>query len=170
MKKTAAIIVFIVIAVGAILGGRWYDNKLSAENTQSAEAVGAAQAAAQAQLMSELKITDTTVGTGTVAEAGESLTVNYTGKLDNGTVFDSSYSRNQPFTFTLGVGDVIQGWDLGVPGMRVGGTRTIVIPPDLGYGAQGDGPVPANATLHFTIQLLSVSTSTPTSTVNVTPQ
>jgi peptidylprolyl isomerase len=170
MKRAVSIIIFIVLAVGAIFLGRWYDNKLSAESAESAAAVGAAQAAAQAQLMAELKIQDVTVGTGATAMNGETLTVNYIGTLDDGTTFDSSYARNQPYVFTIGRGDVIKGWDLGLVGMKVGGKRTLVVPPDLAYGAQSNGPVPANATLHFTVQLLSVSTSTPTSTVSVTAQ
>ncbi len=108
--------------------------------------------------MDGLKIVDTTVGTGTVAQNGDVVTVNYVGKLDNGSTFDSSYSRNQPFSFTLGAGSVIKGWDLGVLGMRVGGTRELTIPADLGYGAGGFPPViPPNATLHFTVTLLSVT-------------
>ena len=107
--------------------------------------------------MEGLQIKDITVGTGTVAQNGDTVTVNYIGTLDNGTTFDSSYSRKQPFSFTLGVGQVIKGWDLGVLGMRVGGTRELTIPPALGYGAQGAGGViPPNATLHFTVALLSV--------------
>jgi FKBP-type peptidyl-prolyl cis-trans isomerase len=162
MKKISLAIIFILIAVGLVWAGIWYDNKLSAEDTQSAAAQSAAAAAAEAQLLSEITIKDTTVGTGAVAEDGDTLTVNYVGTLDNGTTFDSSYSRNQPFTFTLGVGNVIPGWDLGLVGMKVGGTRTLVIPPDLAYGSEGNGPVPGNATLHFTIQLLSIATSTAT--------
>ncbi|KKW43214.1 MAG: FKBP-type peptidyl-prolyl cis-trans isomerase [Parcubacteria group bacterium GW2011_GWA2_56_21] len=75
----------------------------------------------------------------------------------NGTKFDSSYDRNQPFQFKLGEGRVIQGWEQGFAGMRVGGKRTLVIPPELGYGAQGIGPIPPNATLVFEVELLEVS-------------
>ncbi len=159
MKRAALIIIFIVLAVGFIWAGIWYDGKLSSESAQSAVAQGAAAAQAQAQLMGELQIKDVTVGTGPTAENGDVVTVNYVVTLDNGTTFDSSYARKQPFTFTLGAGQVIKGWDLGVAGMKVGGTRTLVIPPDLGYGAQVSGPIPANSTLHFTVQLLSVATS-----------
>ena len=111
-----------------------------------------------------LGIKDTTVGTGAEAVAGKSVTVNYTGKLTNGTVFDSSYSRNQPFTFTLGAGQVIKGWDEGVAGMKVGGVRELTIPPSLGYGDQATGSIPANSTLLFTVSLVSVSDATPTPT------
>ncbi len=99
----------------------------------------------------------------TVAEPNDIVTVNYTGKLANGTVFDSSASHGQPFTFTLGVGQVIPGWDKGIVGMKVGQTKTLVIPPNEAYGAQGvKNPstgkyiIPPNSTLTFTVQLVSV--------------
>jgi len=104
----------------------------------------------------ELQSTDETVGTGAEAVAGKSVTVNYTGTLTDGTKFDSSYDRNQPFTFTLGGGQVIKGWDQGVVGMKVGGKRKLVIPPSLGYGSQAQASIPANSTLVFEIELLDV--------------
>ena len=104
-----------------------------------------------------LVIRDDVVGTGAEATAGALLTVNYVGTLSNGTKFDSSYDRNQPFQFKLGEGRVIKGWEQGFAGMRVGGKRTLVIPPELGYGAQGIGPIPPNATLVFEVELLEVS-------------
>jgi FKBP-type peptidyl-prolyl cis-trans isomerase len=104
-----------------------------------------------------LVIEDITVGTGPVAAAGNTVTVNYVGTLLNGTKFDSSYDRNQPFTFRLGTGAVIAGWDQGVPGMRVGGKRRLTIPPNLAYGNQANGPIPANSTLRFDIELLAVN-------------
>ena len=105
-----------------------------------------------------LIINDVKVGTGAVAKAGETVTVNYTGWLMNGKKFDSSKDRNEPFTFQLGAGQVIPGWDEGVAGMKVGGTRILIIPPALGYGAQGTpgGPIPPNATLKFEVELLGV--------------
>jgi FKBP-type peptidyl-prolyl cis-trans isomerase len=106
---------------------------------------------------SGLKYQDLVVGTGQEAKSGDSVTVNYTGWLDDGTKFDSSIDRNQPFTFTLGTGGVIQGWDEGVVGMKVGGKRRLVIPPDLAYGSQGaSGVIPPNATLTFEVDLLSI--------------
>lgn len=104
-----------------------------------------------------LKIEDQVVGTGDLATAGKKITVNYSGTLTNGTKFDSSYDRNQPFVFTLGAGEVIQGWDKGFDGMKVGGKRKLTIPPDMGYGAQGAGSaIPPNATLIFEVELLKV--------------
>ena len=103
-----------------------------------------------------LQTGDVTPGTGAAAADGESLTVQYTGWLSDGTVFDSSRSAGrQPFTFTLGQGSVIKGWDEGLVGMKVGGKRRLVIPPSLGYGAQATGCIPANATLVFDVELLS---------------
>jgi peptidylprolyl isomerase len=105
---------------------------------------------------SGLRITDLEVGTGAEAIAGQSVTVNYRGSLTNGKEFDSSYGRG-PFSFRLGGGQVIQGWDEGVAGMKVGGKRKLVIPPDLGYGSRGAGGViPPDATLIFEVELLKV--------------
>jgi FKBP-type peptidyl-prolyl cis-trans isomerase len=104
-----------------------------------------------------LKFTDDQVGTGTEARKGKTVSVHYTGWLLDGTKFDSSRDRNQPFSFPLGQGQVIKGWDEGVAGMKVGGKRTLVIPPDLGYGTRGAGGViPPNATLKFEVELLDV--------------
>jgi FKBP-type peptidyl-prolyl cis-trans isomerase len=106
---------------------------------------------------SGLKYTDTKVGTGAEAKAGQTAVVHYTGWLTNGTKFDSSKDRGQPFTFPLGGGRVIKGWDEGVQGMKVGGTRKLTIPANLGYGAQGAGGViPPNATLVFEVDLLDL--------------
>lgn len=106
---------------------------------------------------SGLQYQDLVVGAGAEAVAGKSVTVHYTGTLQDGSQFDSSVDRNQPFSFILGAGQVIPGWDEGVAGMKVGGKRKLVIPPGLAYGAQGYPPViPANATLTFDVELLEV--------------
>jgi FKBP-type peptidyl-prolyl cis-trans isomerase len=112
-----------------------------------------------------LQIANPVVGTGAEAVNGRLVTVHYTGWLysataagNKGTKFDSSRDRNQPFQFTLGVGQVIQGWDQGVAGMRVGGQRTLIIPPGLAYGSRGSGSaIPPNATLVFDVELLAVN-------------
>jgi FKBP-type peptidyl-prolyl cis-trans isomerase FkpA len=111
---------------------------------------------------SELSSTDQATGSGDEAVFGKSVTVEYTGWLydpnaadKKGNRFDSSRGR-EPFTFRLGGGEVIRGWDQGVNGMKVGGKRTLVIPPALGYGANGQGPIPANSTLLFEVELISV--------------
>jgi FKBP-type peptidyl-prolyl cis-trans isomerase FkpA len=106
---------------------------------------------------SGLTIEDVTVGSGAVAAAGQKVKVHYTGWLTNGTKFDSSKDRGDPFEFPLGGGRVIKGWDEGVQGMKIGGTRKLTIPPALGYGARGAGGViPPNATLVFEVELLGV--------------
>ena len=110
---------------------------------------------------SGLKFEDTVEGTGATAQSGHSVSVHYTGWLYSngvaGTKFDSSKDRGEPFRFSLGGGQVIRGWDEGVAGMKIGGTRRLVIPPELGYGARGAGGViPPNATLLFEVDLLGV--------------
>ena len=106
---------------------------------------------------SGLQYEDITLGSGATATAGKSVTVHYTGWLTNGTKFDSSKDRNEPFEFNLGAGQVIRGWDEGVQGMKVGGIRKLTIPASLGYGARGAGRViPPNATLVFEVELLGV--------------
>jgi len=97
-------------------------------------------------------------GEGAEAKAGDKVTVQYVGVLyDNGEEFDASWNRNEPFSFTLGNSEVIAGWDQGVEGMKVGGRRELIIPPQLGYGSEAVGPIPANSTLVFVIDLLAVS-------------
>lgn len=110
-----------------------------------------------APLPTELVVTDVVVGAGAEATPGSMVAVHYTGTLPDGTVFDSSIPRGEPFVFSLGAGQVIKGWDQGVAGMKVGGKRTLVIPADLAYGPQAVGNIiPANATLLFDVELIAV--------------
>jgi FKBP-type peptidyl-prolyl cis-trans isomerase FkpA len=104
-----------------------------------------------------LRYADLAAGEGAEAKAGQDVTVHYTGWLTDGRKFDSSRDRGSPFSFRLGGGQVIRGWDEGVAGMRVGGRRRLEIPPELGYGSRGVGPIPGGATLIFAVELLSVS-------------
>jgi|GEM_PF-2478659 FKBP-type peptidyl-prolyl cis-trans isomerase len=160
MKKGILLAVYVVVAAAVIGVGAWYANTLTQPSQSSAQQTSTQN---NQNNMDGLVIKDDVVGTGTVAAAGDTVTVNYTGKLDDGTTFDSSLNPGRtPFSFTIGTNppQVIVGWDQGLRGMKVGGTRELTIPPALGYGSQGAGSViPPNATLHFTVTLLSVSSS-----------
>lgn len=124
--------------------------------TTSSTATSAAPAK-EVTLPGGTKYVDEVVGTGDEAKAGKTVTVHYTGKLTNGTKFDSSRDHGQPFSFPLGGGQVIKGWDNGVAGMKVGGKRKLTIPPEEGYGAAGAGDrIPPNSTLVFDVELLGV--------------
>jgi FKBP-type peptidyl-prolyl cis-trans isomerase len=104
----------------------------------------------------QLLVKDEVLGGGEVATVGSRVVVHYTGKFADGNVFDSSVTRNEPFQFVLGSGQVIKGWDEGIVGMRVGGKRLLQIPPELGYGANDYGPIPGGSTLYFEVELLKV--------------
>lgn len=104
----------------------------------------------------DLKIDDIKVGSGDEVKSGDAVVINYLGTLTNGTKFDSSYDRGEPFETQIGTGQVIKGWDLGVVGMKVGGKRKLTIPPSLGYGDQAQGPIPANSTLIFEVELVEI--------------
>jgi FKBP-type peptidyl-prolyl cis-trans isomerase len=126
------------------------------DGTDSSATDGAA-ATSDGGAVTDLKIEDIKVGDGDEAVAGKAVSVHYTGTLTDGKKFDSSLDRGQPFNFQLGAGQVIQGWDKGVAGMKVGGKRKLTIPPHLGYGERGAGGViPPNATLVFEVELLGV--------------
>ncbi len=126
-------------------------------NQPTTAGVPAQQAMQYPDHVTELEGKDITVGTGATAEAGDTVTVQYVGMFPDGKVFDASKNHgDQGFSFKLGAGQVIKGWDQGVAGMKVGGERLLIIPPSLGYGSQDNGPIPANSTLVFQVQLLDV--------------
>ena len=139
-------ILLLVVALGLYV----FRDKLfgQAQQSQTGEPITTA---------SGLQYQDLVVGEGVAAAAGDTVSVHYTGWLEDGTQFDSSVDSGTPYEFVLGVGGVIPGWDEGVAGMQVGGTRKLIIPPDLAYGAGGSGGViPPNATLVFEVQLLEI--------------
>lgn len=111
--------------------------------------------------MQDLTIVTLSSGTGSEAKNGDTVSVNYTGTLTNGTVFDTNVDKNAPFMFTLGAGEVIAGWDQGVPGMKKGEKRKLTIGPALAYGEREIGPIPPNSTLIFEIELLDISKPIP---------
>jgi FKBP-type peptidyl-prolyl cis-trans isomerase len=132
-----AILGVIVVVVGLLI----YNNLSGGETDISEESL----------IVQELAI-----GTGEAAQVGDTLSVHYTGWLEDGTQFDSSVDRGTPFEFILGAGNVIAGWDEGLVGIQEGGKRKLIIPPDLAYGASGSGPIPPNATLTFEVELLEI--------------
>jgi FKBP-type peptidyl-prolyl cis-trans isomerase len=132
------------VALAVALGIYWYTR--GAEGPTGTELVTA----------SGLRFIDEVIGTGESPSLGKTVTVHYTGKLEDGTKFDSSLDRGQPYSFPIGMGGVIKGWDEGVMTMKVGGKRKLIIPPELGYGSQDKGTIPPNSTLIFDVELLSV--------------
>ncbi len=150
-KMIVGLICFVVLSSAALKAEESTNKPASTPSTNATPR--------KAENVMELKSEDLKVGTGAVAEAGKSVTVHYTGWLTNGTKFDSSKDHGQPFTFPLGGGRVIKGWDQGVAGLKVGGVRKLTIPPSLGYGANGAGGglIPPNATLVFEVELLGVN-------------
>lgn len=146
---SSALIVVVVIFF-LFVPFRFFDT-----STQSA-IPGDTNIVSETVMNSGLVVRDITLGEGAVANDGQILVVHYVGLLADGTQFDSSVDRGQPFAFILGRGDVIRGWDDGLKGMRVGGRRVIIIPSELGYGATGAGSIPPNATLIFEVILLDV--------------
>jgi peptidylprolyl isomerase len=151
------IIIGIIVVVIGYLVYRDYTNKKQAYPIGTLDSTPPAPSANAITTASGLIYEDLQVGDGDTAATGDTVSVNYTGWLEDGTKFDSSLDRGQPFEFSLGAGQVIPGWDEGVVGMRVNGTRLLVIPPDLAYGSSGSDPlIPPNATLTFEVQLVSI--------------
>jgi FKBP-type peptidyl-prolyl cis-trans isomerase FkpA len=141
--------ILMIVAVAALITySIWSKSRASSGGNPNAETITTA---------SGLQYQDLVIGTGAEAKTGDRVSVHYTGTLADGTKFDSSLDRNQPFELVLGAGGVIKGWEEGIPGMKVGGKRKLIIPPELGYGASGAGSaIPPNATLIFEIELLEI--------------
>ncbi len=175
MTKNIFIFLFLLLCVGAV-GWIFFRKNKDVNSKDSAQllnaivsespsprvspAVSSAPAGKPITLPNGLQMQDLVVGTGTEAHTGDVVSVNYIGTLVNGQKFDSSYDHGQAFLFPLGAGQVIKGWDIGVVGMRIGGKRKLIVPPNLGYGAQGAGGViPPNATLIFEVELLDLRSS-----------
>lgn len=166
-------LVAVAFAVLLVAGGFFFFTRMSGNSSQSMSytnptpastiesSVGADSTGvpltAKTTMDNKLAIEDQKVGTGDEATAGKKITVNYNGTLTDGTKFDSSYDHGTPFSFVLGSGQVIQGWDQGFSGMKVGGKRKLTIPPSMGYGDRGvPGAIPGGATLIFEVELLKV--------------
>jgi len=147
MKSFAPLLILLAMALGPAVGC-----------THKAGGSGSADSKKSAAPAGGLGVEEVKPGEGAMATRGKTVSVHYTGKLTDGTKFDSSYDRGQPIEFPLGAGVVIKGWDMGIEGMKVGGKRKLTIPPDLAYGARGTpgGPIPANATLVFDVELVGV--------------
>jgi FKBP-type peptidyl-prolyl cis-trans isomerase len=164
-EKTAvfvslAVILFFFAAasvVGFVSKGKIVDKDSASRNSASvSELTVETKKAPKIIDINGMKIVDTLVGTGEEAVAGKIVTVHYTGTLTDGTKFDSSIDRGQPFQFILGAGQVIQGWEQGFAGMKVGGKRSLVIPANMAYGDRAIGSIPAGSALLFDVELLAV--------------
>ncbi|OGN05770.1 MAG: hypothetical protein A2750_04270 [Candidatus Yanofskybacteria bacterium RIFCSPHIGHO2_01_FULL_45_42] len=168
MTKTffifTVLIIFVVITVWFVVqktrevGVRTSDVQLPSDVVNLPEDTGTEETNEPTRYDNGLVALDVVVGTGKSAENGDTLSAHYVGALEDGTVFDESYGRGQPIQFVLGAGQLIQGWELGLVGMKEGGKRRLVIPPELGYGERGAGnAIPPNATLLFEIELVGVT-------------
>jgi len=159
-KQILYILVFLVLL--AVVGGIYISKTgTNGDSSNQAFSTGVSEATiepvVEGAMENKLIIVDEKVGTGDLASTGKKITVNYSGTLTDGTKFDSSYDRGTPFTFNLGAGEVIKGWDQGFAGMKIGGKRKLTIPGDLAYGQNGiAGAIPPNATLIFEVELLKV--------------
>lgn len=156
LSKNQWIAVTVVVLVAAyFMGARFFTNFSSNPSTISDQAINNNMDQNTQNTKNNLVVKDIVVGTGAEAQAGDLVSVHYTGKFANGTTFDSSIG-GQPFEFTLGAGRVIKGWDQGVVGMKVGGKRTLTIPPELAYGPNDYQQIPGGSTLYFDIELIGV--------------
>jgi peptidylprolyl isomerase len=152
-KKLIGVLIIAVAIVGILV---IKDAVKKPTSTDASASTATSSAPQSGKTNAKVKIEDITVGEGQEAKSGDTVVMNYKGTLEDGTQFDSSYDRGEPFTTQIGVGQVIQGWDQGVPGMKVGGKRRLTIPPELGYGAASVGTIPPNSTLIFEVELLEI--------------
>lgn len=153
MSKSLALIIT-GVAVLALIGYFIFNNNAVKSDEMKKQQSANSQGAVQKQI--QLKVEDLVKGTGKEVKKGDSIVIHYKGTLTDGSTFDSSYNRGTPFETQIGVGQVIRGWDEGVVGMKVGGKRRLTIPPELGYGDRAVGPIPANSTLIFEVELVDV--------------
>lgn len=156
MQKNTIITVVVGLLVLSVIVIAVAKSQSTDQNTAS-NSTSSTTSQEDSSMSEDLKIEDITVGEGEEAVAGKEVTVHYTGTFTNGTKFDSSVDRGEPFTFTLGAGRVIEGWDEGVAGMKVGGKRKLTVPPELGYGPNDYGSIPGGSTLLFDVELLEVN-------------
>ncbi len=161
----ATYLMFAILVTLLFIGAKYIDPSLiglevkneSEKSNLEIENASTSKIMSETKEGNDLKVEDVLVGTGTEAKPGTKVSVHYTGTFTDGKKFDSSRDRGTPFEFTLGAGQVIRGWDLGIAGMKVGGKRKLTIPPELGYGVDGmPGAIPGNATLLFDVELLGV--------------
>lgn len=161
----AGIVIAIIAAIGLLFISQTSSNTAPTPTpvstaTENTSVLCATQPPALAGIkdedVKELKTEDKMIGSGAEATTGKHVVMNYIGRLTNGTKFDASCDRGQTFDFDLGAGRVIQGWDQGIVGMKVGGIRRLIIPSNLGYGPSGSGPIPPNAALVFDVELVAV--------------
>jgi FKBP-type peptidyl-prolyl cis-trans isomerase len=147
---------FLVLALGATIAFGACTKKEETATTGTKQDTTTTTTTTQSNASAKVEIQDTLVGKGAEATNGKTITVHYTGTLKDGTKFDSSVDRNEPFSFVLGAGQVIKGWEQGLLGMKVGGKRKLTIPPELAYGNNAVGAIPANSTLIFDVELKDV--------------
>ncbi len=149
-KKTLpiALVVILLLILTVAISFYKFKNKKNMDNASQS----------QSAVENPLQVIDLKIGSGKEVKSGDKIEVNYLGTLENGTKFDSSYDRNEPLPLTIGVGQVIKGWDIGILGMKVGGKRKLIIPSNLAYGERGAGGlIPPNATLIFEVELVEIS-------------
>jgi FKBP-type peptidyl-prolyl cis-trans isomerase len=153
MSKSLVLIIT-GVAILALIGYFIFSNNAVKSDEMKKQQSVNSQGAVTQQI--QLKVEDLLKGSGKEVKKGDSVVIHYKGTLTDGSTFDSSYSRGTPFETQIGVGQVIRGWDEGVVGMKVGGKRRLTIPPELGYGNKAVGPIPANSTLIFDVELIDV--------------